>query len=508
MPNQIARGTTGTVYCPVNDQPGQPGDVEEWVLAPTGFTNTNAGGYTVAIDSYQTGAGVIEGAFVSISVPNSVANAPLGLATVRYVIDIDGAQFVFGGGFEVMCMTARITTTETYRDETVYRLSCTATLQGGTAPYTYSWSSNVPGSRAIGATDQATLEVEIPVNAGGTIAVEVTDSGTPPCIVSVGFDVCGHVTCDFSTALISTPPAGQTGPYKYECRSSSQSAFGPLAHEWAPDPVWVSEDGAVARFSFPDDDEYSIHLSVTDTTGCRAFKTRRVGGYEFIVSTDPSGEDTGTIRGTRGAMEFEVMVKAEATRNFTGPPPAQLTFELFRPAINSEAIVVGDLVAGSSPPRYEFLWLVRQEKGRWQIKLRGYRSNTVGFKIDKRKQIVEVANSWVGATGLPGCDEFVGIVYNHLGLSLPSNGTGAQYAAASDACAGDGCILFYFSEMGGVAHDAIRVGTERLDVNSNTSTPDNNTEVRRDDITAGVTTGANNPYTQYEARSIRGLDED
>ena len=50
----------------------------------------------------------------------------------------------------------------------------------------------------------------------------------------------------------------------------------------------------------------------------------------------------------------------------------------------------------STPPRYELPWLVRQAKGRWQIKVQGYNSNTATFKIDKRKQIVEGAQSWVG----------------------------------------------------------------------------------------------------------------
>lgn len=75
------------------------------------------------------------------------------------------------------------------------------------------------------------------------------------------------------------------------------------------------------------------------------------------------------------------------------PPPAQLSFEFSRPSTGGAGTAVGTLVAGSSPPRYEFVWSVRQAKGRWQIKVLGYRSNTVSFKIDKRKQILEVAQS-------------------------------------------------------------------------------------------------------------------
>ncbi len=184
--------------------------------------------------------------------------------------------------------------------------------------------------------------------------------------------------------------------------------------------------------------------------------------------------------GTNGSIISAATVTAEATGNFVGPPPAQMTFELSRPAINSEAIVVGDLVAGSSPPRYEFLWLVRQEKGRWQIKLRGYRSNTVGFKIDKRKQIVEVVNSWAGAPkGSAGggtfCDDLVRYIYGFVGLTLsapPSpdetesvtNLWSATNTAAEDTQ--QGSIVFYqFPNDTRWRHAGVNTGGQIVDQN-------------------------------------------
>ncbi len=396
------------------------------------------------------------------------ANAALGNYFFQYETD---AKFPTGSNgisyhrdyyqFEVVCMTTKITVTETYRDEDKYRLSCTATPQGGTTPYTYDWSSSINGSQALSATNQATLEIEIPAIGVGTISVDVSDSSDPACTASASFDVCGSIKCDFTTSLISTPPTGDTGPYIYECVSSSVGA-GDLVHEWSPEPMEVSADGRVAKFSFPDDDEHSIDLTVKDFAGCRGFKTHKVGGYEFTISTDPSGEDMGTVSDTRDTMKFTVTVKAQATGNFTGTPPAQLTFEFLRPATNEVGTAVAPLVAGSSPPRYELPWAVQQAKGRWQIKVQGYKSNTVTFKIDKRKQIVEVAQSWVGAAQRPFdetppraqgyhggtlCDDLARYVYGYVGLTTAGGGNDVEglYASMNTTTqdAQKGSIAFY-----------------------------------------------------------------
>ncbi len=421
MANKIAQGTTGQADVQRDGPAFGPPCSVAWGVSPPypgiGGDNTNPNGWNVTREGM-------------ITVPS---NAPFGTILATYTTgepesDTDPGQGCkrFRYSFEVVCMTTEITVIETYRDEDKYHLSCTATPQGGTAPYTYDWSSSINGSQALSATNQATLEVEIPAIGVGTISVAVSDSSDPACTASASFDVCGNVNCDFTTSLISTPPTGDTGPYIYECVSSS-IGVGDLVHEWSPGPIEVSEDGRVAKFSFPDDDEHSIDLTVKDFSGCRGFKTHKVGGYEFTISTDPSGEDMGTVSGTRDTMKFTVTVKAQATGNFTGTPPSQLTFEFSRSATNEVGTAVAPLIAGSSPPRYEFPWLVRQAKGRWQIKVQGYKSNTATFKIDKRKQIVEVANSWVGArqdTGHNGpyCDDLCRYFYEYTGLSVGGGG--------------------------------------------------------------------------------------
>ena len=213
-----------------------------------------------------------------------------------------------------------------------------------------------------------------------------------------------------------------------------------------------------------------------DTFGCRGFKTHKVGSYEFTLSTDPSGQDTGAISGTRDTMQFTVTVTAQATGNFTGTPPSQLTFEFSRPATGETGTAVGTLVS-SSPPRYEYLWPVQQVKGRWHIKVQGYKSNTVTFKVDKRKQIVEVANSWSTATqaeltaaGATVCNGLTAKIYNHVGLPLSGTIT-PQYNSATVPCGGEGCLLFYaesFKVDWEPAHIAIKADGQRVNVNSAT----------------------------------------
>jgi hypothetical protein len=88
-------------------------------------------------------------------------------------------------------------------------------------------------------------------------------------------------------------------------------------------------------------------------------------------------------------------------------------------------------------------WVITREKGRWEIKVAHHESNTIKFKINKRAQIVRVANSWVGA--IPSdrelCDKFVARVYNHIGISLPL-GVNKQYNSTTED-RGLGCLIFY-----------------------------------------------------------------
>ncbi len=62
------------------------------------------------------------------------------------------------------------------------------------------------------------------------------------------------------------------------------------------------------------------------------------------------------------------------------------------------------------------------------------------------------------------------------------------------------------AQPGDVAHVAIKDGSERININSNTTPGE---PVVREDINAGVLTGAPNPYqSQIEERSTVNLDED
>ena len=130
----------------------------------------------------------------------------------------------------------------------------------------------------------------------------------------------------------------------------------------------------------------------------------------------------------------------------------------------------------SSPPRYRYLWPVRQVKGRWQIKVQGYKSNTVTFKVDKRKQIVEVANSWDGAPkGSPGngslCDDFARYIYSYVGLGAGGGSTvtdlyNSMNTAKQDT--GKGAIAFYHFPSDSNAqwkHNGVGVGGSIVDQN-------------------------------------------
>ena len=147
--------------------------------------------------------------------------------------------------------------------------------------------------------------------------------------------------------------------------------------------------------------------------------------------------------------------------------------------------VSGELVVGSSPPQYRGSWDVTRAKGRWSIKVESpHRSNTASFKVDKRGQIVEVANSWKGAPeanmdpaqpagtfhGGTNCNEFVGYVYGYVGLSLV-DGTVREmyYQTNSTPDTQQGSIAFYhrWGVTDAWQHNAINVGGGIVDQNCN-----------------------------------------
>jgi len=219
--------------------------------------------------------------------------------------------------------------------------------------------------------------------------------------------------------------------------------------------------------------------------------------------------NAGTVSGTRDTMKFEIVIEATANPDVLAPPPV-LTLQIVGRSYISHPIA--SLVAGSNPPRYSVTMDVTKELGRLKITTRDYASSEAQFKVDKRSQIVQVANSWVGATSAQiggNCNDLVGKVYNHVGLPLTIESTQAQYNSATTPCTGDGCILFYHGvddSPNNVAHDAIKDGTQRININSNTEPGE---PVLSEDVNAGILSGAPNLYSvTIQERSTVDLDED
>ncbi len=134
--------------------------------------------------------------------------------------------------------------------------------------------------------------------------------------------------------------------------------------------------------------------------------------------------------------------------------------------------VSGELVVGSSPPQYWGSWDVTRAKGRWSIKVESpHRSNTVNFKVNKRGQIVEVAQSWVGAEQNVGhggeiCDDIVRYVYGYVGLGVEQAGTTTELYNASLQSSGQGGMVFYRNlDSPTWQHVGIDIGGDIVDQN-------------------------------------------
>jgi hypothetical protein len=171
-------------------------------------------------------------------------------------------------------------------------------------------------------------------------------------------------------------------------------------------------------------------------------------------------------------------------------------------------------------------WDVTKLRGKWNISVK-FSNNTIpfqqsaNFKIDKRDQIVKLANSWIGGTaaqmqaagassGL--CGGLTSMVYNQLGLGPLSSPVGTQLSQASVVTSGKGSLAFY-CDLGDSpwepSHVAIVDGSQRININSNT-TP--GTSVVKESINDGVVTGTGNPVLPYRSeiryRSSDNLDAD
>jgi hypothetical protein len=236
-----------------------------------------------------------------------------------------------------------------------------------------------------------------------------------------------------------------------------------------PVPVSLMEKAGIYRFvlHFYDDyaDSYRNH-QVKAALEVNALAEP----LSFKVFTDPSGDSQeghpGHQIGQRDTIKFYVIIKATLVCH--GKPSSdKIVFRLKRIKTGEVKHKTGYLVTDPNDPdgpqdvegglkRWTFRthkvmaergvtdWIVTKEKGRWEIKVAPpHESNAVKFKINKRAQIVSVANSWVGA--IPSdqelCDKFVARVYNHIGISLPL-GVNKQYNSTTED-RGLGCLIFY-----------------------------------------------------------------
>ncbi len=194
----------------------------------------------------------------------------------------------------------------------------------------------------------------------------------------------------------------------------------------------------------------------------------------FEVATDPDGDSqeghSGYDVGIRGSKKFYVIIKARLFCR--GTPPYKIRFLLIRSKTGERGVKTGFLVTdpkdpdGPKPHGSGYLWtfrtkdavedgvvythwIVTEKKGRWTVLISPpHRSNEVKFKIDKRKQIVLVAQGWVGATSveLGGlCWTLASKVYTHVGFPLPESKE--QYnSTILDPTTKSGCLIYYFAQ--------------------------------------------------------------
>jgi hypothetical protein len=202
-----------------------------------------------------------------------------------------------------------------------------------------------------------------------------------------------------------------------------------------PVPVSLMEKAGTYRFVLHFYDDYADTYKNHQVKAALEVNTL-AEPLSFEVSTDPSGDSQeghpGHQVGQRDTIKFYVVIKATLIRR--GKPSFEtIGFMLKRTKTGEVKRKTGYLVNDPNDPdgpkdlggglkRWTFRthkvvndegvtdWVITREKGRWEIKVAPpHESNTIKFKINKRAQIVRVANSWVGA--IPSdrelCDAFV-----------------------------------------------------------------------------------------------------
>ncbi|PQV62414.1 hypothetical protein B1R32_1385 [Abditibacterium utsteinense] len=268
-----------------------------------------------------------------------------------------------------------------------------------------------------------------------------------------------------------------------ECRAVVKGGTGPFQYSWSViGGTIVSGQGtSVVGVNFAPGAAGSISLSVIDSSmpqfSAGAILSIPADPIQFTI-TPSIINGVGNITGTRGKMQFTETVEAVADR-FILNAPSTIGFQLTRPSGGSVSVIqfTGTLVVGSNPTKYQAEWDITRVKGRWSIGVESpHRGNTTSFKVDKRGQIVELAQSWVGATQYPFdetppkaegyhggalCDDLVRYVYGSLGLNIGSGLSVSDLfsSMSSNPDGQPGSIWFYpNATTGAYQHTGINVG--------------------------------------------------
>jgi hypothetical protein len=225
--------------------------------------------------------------------------------------------------------------------------------------------------------------------------------------------------------------------------------------------------------------------------------------HNFVVSTDPDGGGQsvhhGKQKGSRDSKKFYVVIRATLDLKTGQKALKDIKFLLLRKKTGKKVSLTGYLITDANDPegdgpkdlgdgkiRYTYRthkssavegikdWIITAEQGKWEIKVAPpHTSNTVVFKIDKRKQIQIVADEWVGCpasdfpTPTKTCNKFVGYVYHYLGLKLNPATPNTVYKDCPTQDAKVGSITFYgIIGSGGnffCQHVAINIGSGQID---------------------------------------------
>jgi creatinine amidohydrolase/Fe(II)-dependent formamide hydrolase-like protein len=240
----------------------------------------------------------------------------------------------------------------------------TATVSGGTAPYTYSWS-NGETTQTIQVSPEETTDYTVTVSKDGFCADEAT--GTVTVNPNLSVTVNSETLCAGETATLTATVSGGTAPYTYSWSNGETTQTIQVSPEETTDyTVTVSKDGFCA-------DEATgtvtvnpnLSVTVNSETLCAgetATLTATVsGGTAPYTYSWSNGETTQTIQvSPEETTDYTVTVSKdgfcadEATGTVTVNPNLSVT-------VNSETICAGETVtltatvSGGTAP-YTYSW--------------------------------------------------------------------------------------------------------------------------------------------------------